>query len=181
MTIRPPPRFYGVTTFRDHLGRFSFRYPTHWPRFDLEGKDGIRVAPRRDDPDTWFTASVEELDEQIVAEDLDTLVRGVDEGLAQLTSCNVEEGSEFPLGNLIKFERVFTFSENGVVRKRKFWVLYVDKWLMVLAWQGSTPAEYEYWLPMANYAYATFELPNALWFATDRDLYAARGDPRSLA
>jgi hypothetical protein len=170
MAERAPPRFYGVTTFRDQLGRFSFRYPTNWHRFDLEGRDGIRVAPALDDPETWFTASVEPLDVVVVAEDLDDLKRGVVEGLAELPDCIVEEGSEVILGNLIKFERVFTFSADGIIRKRKFWILYVDKWLIMLAWQGSTRDEYAYWEPMAAYAYQTFEIPQALWFATDRDI-----------
>jgi hypothetical protein len=180
MSQRPPPRFYGVTTFRDKLGRFSFRYPTHWQHLELESKDGLRVVPPGNDLDTWFTASIEPLPEKVVAEDLDELKRGVEEGLAALPDCHVEESEEYPLGNLIKFERVFTFTENGVTRKRRFWVLYVDTWLIVLVWQGSTVEEYEYWLPMANYAYATFELPNSLWFATDRDLYGA-GEPPTLA
>lgn len=42
----------------------------------------------------------------------------------------------------------------------------------MLVWQGSTVDEYDYWLPMGNYSYATFEIPEALWFATDRDLKA---------
>jgi hypothetical protein len=170
MPQRPPPRFRGVTTFRDRLGRFSLRVPSDWQRFDLEGKDGIRVAPAGDHPDTWFTASIEELPLQVVAEDLDDLKRGVDEGLAGFADCAVEEQSETIFGNLIRFERRFSFAENGVIRERRFWLLYVDKWLISLVWQGSTVEDYEYWLPMANYAYATFEIPNALWFATDRDL-----------
>ena len=44
------------------------------------------------------------------------------------------------------------------MRKRKQWLLYVDIWLIVLTWQGSSPEEYEYWLPMGNYAFATFNL-----------------------
>jgi len=32
---------------------------------------------------------------------------------------------------------------------------------------------YDYWFAMANYSYATFHLPEALWFATDRDLVGA--------
>jgi hypothetical protein len=105
-----------------------------------------------------------------VAEDLEHLRLGVSEGLAQLADCKVEAASEVVLGNLIKFERVFTFRVDGAVRKRKLWMLYVDKWLIVLTWQGSSEEEYEYWLAMANYSFATFNLPEALWFATDRDL-----------
>jgi hypothetical protein len=170
MSQRPAPQFRGVSTYRDHLGRFSFRYPTDWQRRDLTGKDGIRVAPVGNDPDTWFAGSVEELALQVVADDLDELRSGVDEALAGFADCQVEDQSQTILGNLIRFDRLFTFAENGVRRKRHFWLLYVDKWLISLVWQGSTVEEYEYWLPMANYAFGTFEIPNALWFATDRDL-----------
>src|SRR5579871_5775281 len=113
---RPPPRFRGVSTYRDELGRFNFRYPTDWLRSNLEGKSGIRVAPDIGDSDTWFTASVEELPFSVVAEDLEEIHRGVDEGLAQFADCHVEEGSKTVLGNLIRFDRSFTFSENGAVR-----------------------------------------------------------------
>jgi hypothetical protein len=166
-----------VTTFRDRFGRFSIRYPTTWHRSDLEGKDGIRVAPSLNDPETWFTASVEPLDVQVVAEDLDTLKRGVVDGLAALTDCVVEEESDITLGNVIRFERLFTFRDNDVVRKRRIWLIYVDKWLILLAAQGSTPDEYAYWLSMTEYAFQTFELPEALWFATDPEL-AALNNPQ---
>jgi hypothetical protein len=46
--------------------------------------------------------------------------------------------------------------------------------LIVIAYQGSSVEEYAYWLAMANYSYATFYLPEALWFATDRDLAGLR-------
>lgn len=174
MTTRQPPRFYGVTTYQDPLGRYSFRFPTDWLQFDLEGRDGIRVAPRSDDPETWFTAWVVPLEEPAVAEDLETLRAGVADGLARLAECKVESESEIVLGNLIRFERVFTFRDGEAVRKRKFWILYVDKWLIMLTWQGSSEEEFEYWLPMANYAFATFNIPEALWFATDRELFARR-------
>jgi hypothetical protein len=174
MTTRQPPRFYGVTTYQDPLGRYSFRFPTDWLRFDLEGRDGIRVAPSADDPETWFTAWVIPLEEPAVAEDLEILRAGVADGLARLADCAVESESEVVLGNLIRFERVFTFRDGEATRKRKFWILYVDKWQIMLTWQGSSEEEFEYWLPMANYAFATFSIPEALWFATDRELFARR-------
>jgi len=105
-----------------------------------------------------------------VAEDLEDLKLGLDEGLSQLSECKVEAASGEPLGNLIKFERIFTFQEDGMIRKRRLWLLYVDKWQMVLTWQGATEEEYDYWLSMGNYFFFTFEIPQALWFATDRDL-----------
>jgi hypothetical protein len=141
-------------------------------RFSPPDREGVMFSPPVGDPYTSFSAWVSKLDESIVAEDLDDLRAGVNEGLTELPECQVEAGSESVLSNLIKFERVFTFREDGATRKRKVWLLYVDTWLIVLTWQGSSPDEYAYWLPMANYSFATFNLPEALWFATDRDLGA---------
>jgi len=170
MSHREPPRFTGVRTYQDPLGRFSLRFPTDWLRFDLQDREGVRYAPRADDPDTWFTVWISPLEEHVVAEDLEILREGVAEGLTRFAECTVLESSEVVLGNLIKFERIFTFRDGDALRKRKVWLLYVDTFQIVLTWQGASPEEYEYWLPMANYAFATFNLPEALWFATDRDL-----------
>jgi hypothetical protein len=170
MAQRQPPRFTGVDTYQDRLGRFSIRYPTDWLKSDLLGRDGTMVFPNSEDRHTSLSMWVDSLEVAVVAEDLEELKVGVCEGLA---NSRVEEASEVVLGNLIKFERVFTFRENGATRKRKMWLLYVDRWLIVVLWQGSSEEEYDYWLAMANYSFATFTLPEALWFATDRDLFRA--------
>jgi len=179
MAERPPPRFTGVSTYQDPLGRFSLRFPTDWNRFAVEGRDGVQAAPTFDDPETSFTAWVTPLEVPVVAEDLDELKRGVTEGLAQLDGCAIAAEDDVVLGNLIRFERVFTFRENGATRKRKSWLVYVDTWLISLTWQGSSPEEYEYWLSMANYAFNTFNLPPGLWFAVDRDLAGKSRDEPS--
>ncbi len=170
MSERQPPRFTGVTTYQDRLGRFSLRFPTDWRQLPLPEQDGVQCAPPVDDPYTSFTAWVTPLADKVVAEDLELLRAAVDEGLSRLADLTVEASAEVVLGNLLKFERIFTFREEGALRKRKLWLLYVDTWLIVLTWQGSTPEEWTYWLPMANYAFATFNIPEALWFAVDRDL-----------
>lgn len=141
----------------------------------IPSREGIGFAPDPADPHTVFTIWVSPLQEPAVAEDLDELKAGVDEGLSQLDGCQVEAGSETVLGNLIRFERVYTFREGGAVRKRKQWLLYVDRWLMCLTWQGSTVERYRHYFAMANYSFLTFELPEALWFATDRELLAQLG------
>ena len=84
MTQRPPPRFYGVATYADPKGRFTFRYPTTWHQFELdENRDGVMFSPEAENPQTFFSVWVTELDTEVVAEDLDDLKAGVDEGLAQ--------------------------------------------------------------------------------------------------
>jgi len=174
MTDRPPPRFVGVSTYQDKLGRYSFRFPTGWQQLDLEDRDGARFVPNADDPETALTGWVIELEHLVVAEDLDELRAGVNQGLAQLADCQVVTETETVFGNLIRFEREFTFRESNARRQRRFWMLYLDKWLIVLVWQGSNETEFTYWLPMANYAFQTFRIPDALWFATDRALIEER-------
>ena len=171
MTQRPPPRFYGVGTYKDPLGRFTVRYPSTWNQFELEdNRVGVLFSPVAENPQTWVSVWVSKLDVHVVAEDLEDLKLGVDEGLAQLTDCVIELTTEAPLSNLIKFERIFTFSENGATRKRRMWILYVDTWQMVVIYQGETVEEYEHWLSMGNHSFQHFVIPEALWFATDRDL-----------
>ncbi len=176
MTNRPPPRYYGIKLYRDPHGRFSFQYPSDWHTFELEDqRDGVMVSPEAENPQTWFSVWINRLDLNVVAEDLEDLKDGVDEGLSQLTDMKVESASEEALGNLIKFERIYTFRDGDAIRKRRSWLLYVDTWLMVVTYQGATEEEYVYWRPMGNYSFLRFELPEALWFATDRDLSGLRG------
>ena len=173
-----PPRFYGVTTFSDHEGRFKFRVPSNWYQSELDDeRDGMIWVPDPDDPDTHLSCWVEKLEQKVEEGDVEGLRSGLEQGLSRLPDCEVESGSDDHYGNLIKFERVFTYGEasgdrpgGGARRKRRSWYLYADRWAIVLAYQGATPEHYEYWLPMGNYAFATFDVAEWLWFATDRDL-----------
>jgi hypothetical protein len=179
-TARPPrPRFIGVDTYCDPHGRFTFRYPTDWHRFELDhGLEGVLFSPEREDPKTFFSAWVRQLEAEAVAEDLPLLQKGIADGLAQLPECVIESSSDDTYGNLIKFERIYTFRDGDDVRKRKVWIMYVAQWQIVLTYQGRTPEEWEYWLPMGNYAFALFSIPPELWFATDRDLTKKTGLPK---
>jgi hypothetical protein len=172
MLKQPPeglPAFRGVEAFSDPQGRFKFRVPTDWHRLELDDeREGMMFVPDPDDPDTHISCWITKLDQPVSAEDLEVLRDGVEEGLRQLPGCSVESRSDDTYGNMVKFERVFTYAEGP--RKRKTWYLYADEWLIVLAWQGATPEWYEYWLPMGNYAFATMDVAEWLWFATDRDL-----------
>jgi hypothetical protein len=171
MSTRPRPRFVGVKTYKDSVGRFTFRYPTGWHQFELEDeRDGVMFAPSASDPQTYFAVWATRLETEIVLEDLDDLRAGIEEGFSQLPEYAVEEAKEDTFGNLLKFERLFTFREGETLRKRRIWIMYAAKWQIVVVFQGETPEEYHHWLPMGNYSFNTFTLPPELWFATDREL-----------
>lgn len=166
------PLFTGITTYRDPLGRFSFRHPSDWLRADLEeDREGVHVRPEQDDLSTYFAIWISSCDTHVTAGDLPELRRGFDDGMARLPGLNVEFASEDTLNNIVRVERLLTFTESGRSRrKRKTWALYVDTFQILVAYQGSTVREYDYWLPMGNYCFQTFELPHELWFATDPEL-----------
>ncbi len=171
MTTRPRPRFTGVRTHIDPIGRFTFRYPTGWHQFELEEeREGVMYAPEASNPLTFFAVWATKLETSIVMEDADDLREGIEQGFTQLPEFTVVSSSEATYGNLLKFERIFTFRDDQVIRKRKLWILYVDVWQLVVTFQGETPEEYDHWLPMGNYCLSTFNVPAELWFATDRDL-----------
>ena len=177
-TQRPGPRFVGVDTYIDSHGRFTFRYPTDWYHYPLqEGLEGAMYSPQAQNPQTWFSAWVVDLKEKVVAEDLPVLRQGVEQGLAKLKDVQIEESKDDALSNLVKFERIFTFRDGDATRKWKQWQLYVDHWLMVVTYQGESPEEYDYWLPIGNYLFHFFHLPEALWFAVDRDLTGTLAKP----
>ena len=168
-----PPRFYGARVFNDAKQRFSFWVATNWQQLELdEHREGAMFVPDPEDLDTHISVWVSGLSHRIRANDMPDLRRGLEEGLAQLPDCEVESRSDDTYDNLIKFERVITYGpgDPALRSKRKSWYLYVDTWSIVLAWQGSTIERYEYWLPMGNYAFGTFNVAEWLWFATDREL-----------
>jgi hypothetical protein len=173
---RPGPFFTSLHQYRDKLGRFSIRIPGDWQEFDLEDdREGVLFSPQEDAPSTYVAVWVSQLGgEHVVAEDLDVLREGVEEGLQQLDGIEITESKDDAISNLLKFERIYEFNEGGTRRKRRVWMLYIDTWSMVVIYQGETPAEYDYWLSMGNYALGTFNIPEALWFASDRELNGKR-------
>ena len=125
------------------------------------------VSPQPDDPTTWFTVWASELQDIVTAADADVLREGVDEGLYQLPRVQLESSAEQMLGNLLRFERVYNFSENGATRRRKVWMLYVYKWALALIAQGESAEEYDHWSILLQDCFDSFDLAPTLWFASD--------------
>ena len=162
------PQFTGVTTYTDPQGRYEFRHPSDWFRDDLDGdRDGVMVGPEREDEATHFAVAVADLGVGVVAEDLEVLRSGFDDGLAVLSDLVLESVRDDVYNDILKLERTLTFSDQGRTRKRRMWSLYADHWQFTVVYQGSSVAEFDYWLPMGNYCFTAFQLPLALWFATD--------------
>ncbi|HMO58064.1 MAG TPA: hypothetical protein PKA05_18155 [Roseiflexaceae bacterium] len=179
MTVRPGPKFTGVDTYRDPQGRFQFRYPSDWIHYPLQGaREGAMYSPQSQNPQTWYAVWITRLEYEVVAEDFEILAPNVRKGLEQLPDLAIEAQDDFIYGNLIKFDRTFTFRDGDAVRKQHMWLMYVSTWQIVAAFQGETVEEYEYWLPMGNYSFQFFTIPHELWFAADRDLNKPGASPK---
>ena len=167
------PKFTGVDTFSDAQGRFQFRFPSDWAKYELEGHpEGVMFSPyfNQTSPRTFISAFAVPLEFAVTAEDSPDLSAAVGEGLRQLEGLHIEHEADDAFGNLLKFDRTFTFSEGEAVRKRHAWILYVGTWQIVFAYQGESIADFEYWLPMGNTMFFHVKIPDSFWFATDRDL-----------
>jgi hypothetical protein len=170
------PHFTGIHTYRDPQGRFEFRHPWGWEESELADQlDGVIVSPEDADDETFFAVWVTALETSVEADDLRLLTQGFDAGLARLAEMVIEAGGDRTYNNIVRLERLVTFAEDGVRRKRRIWALYADRWQFVVTFQGATEAEYDYWLPMGNYCFTSFNLPYALWFATDPSVYKRPG------
>jgi hypothetical protein len=168
---RERPKYTGLRSYRDPGGRFLLRYPKEWHQHELaDGRDGVLFSPQAVDPATWFAVWSTRLAHQVFAEDLHILREGVEEGLSQLPALSVESASDDTFDNLIRFERVYTYVENGAMRKRRVWMIYVYKWLIVLLAHGESVEEYEYWRMMLYGFFDSLDLAHELWFASDREV-----------
>lgn len=171
MTTRPTPKFTGIETYPDRLGRYTIRFPSDWHRFDLDhGRDGVLMAPSATNTATYVAVWVDKLEFQATAEDADDLSEAFDKGLAQLPELFIIASENLVVGNLVKLERFYTFRDNDMIRKRKVWAMYVADWLMVVTYQGESVEEWEHWYAMANQSFFHFVIPPELFYATDRDL-----------
>ena len=152
-------KFEGLVLCQDKKWMYFFWYPKGWHRYDLgEGREGVLCSPMDGEPTTFFAVEVWQLPVGVTADDLDTLREGVEEGLASLPGLEIELADESVGSRLITFERVFTFRDGSVTRKRRIRLIYDDNRLYSLMSQGATVEEYERWLPMLNYCHLTFQL-----------------------
>lgn len=153
------PAFKGLVLQQDNEWRYYFWYPKGWHIYDLsDERNGILCSPDVQDPATFFSVEVQRLITTVQPEDLDILRKGVQEGLAQLPGLNIESTQESLSSSQIAFERIYTFQDGEMTRKRHIRLLYTGDRLYNLISQGRTEKEYTYWLPMLNYCHLTFQL-----------------------
>jgi hypothetical protein len=153
------PAFEGLNLEQNEEWRYHFWYPKGWYRYDLaDGKTGVLCSPNAQNPSTYFSVETQRLPVAARPEDVDVLRQGIEEGLSSLPGFSLESAEESSSGARLTFERVFTFQDGDVVRKRRIRLVYVGATLYSLIAQGEDEHAYTYWLSMLNYCYRTFDL-----------------------
>lgn len=157
-TPQDTPSFEGLMLEQDREWQYYFWYPKGWYRYELgNGRNGVLCSPEDEHPNTYFSVETQRLPAAALAEDIEALRQGIQEGLSQLPNLCVESTDETVADGRIVLERVFTFADGDAVRKRRIRLLYAGSTLYSLIAQGSSEQDYEHWLSMLNYCHLTFQ------------------------
>jgi hypothetical protein len=152
------PAFTGLVQHRDNKWRISFWYPDGWQKLDMAiGNQGAAYAPEGD-PATSFSYTVKNVRLKVSGEDLDALYEGFIEGLNKLPDLKIEWQDKWVVEALVGLEAKYTFTENGLTRKRWVRLLYETRRQFHIVAQGATLDEYSYWEPMLFECMATVKI-----------------------
>jgi hypothetical protein len=144
------PAFHGLVAYR-HLGlRFSFLYPSDWHRLDLDpaAGGGTVCYPDAADQGTTLLAQGRRLRLRARPEDLSQLRSGFLEGLQALPGLEIESETASVTGALLDLQARHSYRAGPETRKRWVRLLYQDRLQISISAEGSSPAAYDYWLPM---------------------------------
>jgi hypothetical protein len=169
MINRPAATFEGIQIYLDPDELFKFRYALNWDVWEMPEHPGGRlVSPPHTAGAVWLAAWKQDLGSAILPEDVDTLRAGLEEGLRQLgENVLVSRAQDEWIGNLLRFERVFSFERGGESFQRRQWVVFADHYQIVLIYHAPA-SDYEHWLAMANYTFFTFEIPEFVYFNAEQ-------------
>lgn len=143
------PVYTSIRKYPDAEGGYAVWLPGDWRQIDMvEGRRGWIFTPYPDRFDTCFICEKIVLDYKVTPEDIDILKEGFEAGILTLPDAKIED-VRYETGRMVVImEAKFTFTEDGVSRKRWVKNLYWGEGNLVLIAQGATVEEYEYWLPM---------------------------------
>jgi hypothetical protein len=149
----------GIKIHRDMRWNYSFWYPSHWYRYDMEDQYGFVYCPEQD-PRTGFHVSVKDLsatlEKAVTEDDLPALKEGLMAGLRGLPDCEILREKEITKGLSIGFEVMLTFTLDGQICKRLMRLLYNDRQQFTLYGQGLPVSEYEVFHDIFEFMYLNF-------------------------
>ena len=154
------PKYTSMKKHVDPEGMFSIWVSGDWHRIGMaEGHRGVIYSPYPDDINTSFMVEHHRLDTSVRPKDLTVLRNGFLAGIQQLPDAEIEkfEASVGEAGAIL-LDATFTFSQDGVRRKRWVRISYWGTGQLTFVAQGSTVEEFDYWLPMFYNTMMTVEV-----------------------
>ena len=151
----------GLALHEDRTWGFQFRYPADWHPFTLlENREGVLYAPDSVDFATSFLGGGQKsLRGRVMARaDVPDLRDGFLEGVRSLPECRLLMETSWALGDLIGLEAQYTFRERGCLRQRWVRLLLEGQRQFHVVAQGTSPGEYEYWLPKLSEAMNSMQI-----------------------
>lgn len=153
------PLYYGMFKHADAKAGYAIWLPMGWRKLKMRrGHHGAIFFPEPNEQYTYFSAESYKLRFSVTNEDVPVLRDGFRAGLSNLPGIEVDWQDETVTPTLIAYDARFTFLEDEERRKRWVRNMYWGALQLVFIAQGSTPAEFDYWLPMFYQTMMTFEL-----------------------
>jgi hypothetical protein len=156
------PVYTGIRKYYDEDAGYAVWLPHEWRQIDMvEGHRGWIFTPYADRYDTCFMCEKITLDFKVTPEDLDILTEGFEAGIKSMPDAIIED-TRYETGKMVVILEVkFSFTENGVTRKRWVKSLYWGEGNLVMIVQGANAEEYDYWMPMFFNTMNSYEVGGA--------------------
>jgi hypothetical protein len=158
-SVRPNPRYIGMFKYVAEEGGYALWLPAGWTQYDMPaGQQGAIFRPCSKDPRTYFSAQMHRLERSVSDGDVAALREGFQRYLMALPGIKIESQDETVSAGITFFEARFTYLDGNARRKSWLRVAYLGEGQLTLVAHGSTPDEFEYWLPMFFNTMMTIEL-----------------------
>lgn len=158
-TTAKGPVYKGMTGHQDKEAGYVIWVPSDWTQVKMKRPHhGWLYLPKKDDYNTSLLVEKHKLKYSVTEEDMPMLLESFKEGMLALPGVEVESTEESLSKSVNIFDARFTFLEGEFRRKRWVRNIYWGNGQLVLIAQGSTPEDFEYWLPMFYNSFMTLNI-----------------------
>jgi hypothetical protein len=164
--LRDPRRkLRGLLIHHGPQERYSFMFPAHWQRYDVDDGQGIICSPGQD-PRTGFHVYVRDLSEELGDKTtLENLLASREQAIQEmrtLPGCEILRQGWITKGTANGFEILATYAQDGETQVQLTRVLYHGPHEYTLYAQGASRYEYDVFADTFGFMYSTFVFGNLL-------------------
>ena len=143
------PQYSGLVKYTSKRDGYALWLPLGWHSFEMgNGRHGIIFSPNSALPAPAFSIEKTVLPYSVTKEDLPILKEGFQKGLSNLSPVEIETQNEIIEDKIMALEARLTFLDQGQTKKRWIRIIYSGEAQLTMIAEGTSPEEFEYWLPM---------------------------------